>query len=147
MNALPPDDLGDDAQDKHSSHESESQSEWGQFSDRNNEMKTFNEGRGGAHCISHNQDTLESRGRGKRPRSPRKVVGVKPQKNAGVDDKQGVDIKDMAPVESSEQLNTGGALWDIFRREDSDKLQDYLRKHASEFRHIHCNPVKQVLFL
>uniref|UniRef100_A0A0D9VMZ7 JmjC domain-containing protein n=1 Tax=Leersia perrieri TaxID=77586 RepID=A0A0D9VMZ7_9ORYZ len=40
--------------------------------------------------------------------------------------------------------NRGGALWDIFRREDSEKLQYFLMKHASEFRNIHCDTVKQV---
>ena len=49
---------------------------------------------------------------------------------------------------SSEEQGTVGALWDIFRREDSEKLQEYLKKHASEFRDTYCNPVKQVhLFL
>lgn len=117
-----PPDAGGDVQDTSQSHESVIHSEIEQCSDQVDEVKKSDEIHNRGSCNLYYQRRANRTMHQNKANDPPKPV-----------------------PDNSEQQKTGGALWDIFRREDSEKLQDYLRKHFSEFRHIHCNPVKQVI--
>lgn len=39
----------------------------------------------------------------------------------------------------------GGALWDVFRRQDVSNLEKYLRNHSAEFCHVNRLSVEQVI--
>lgn len=52
--------------------------------------------------------------------------------------------KDSLETESGAEVVLGGAVWDIFRRQDIPKLIEYLRKHKKEFRHLNNLPVDSV---
>lgn len=54
------------------------------------------------------------------------------------------DVNGASPVKLPADASYGGALWDIFRREDVPKIQEYLIKHVAEFRHYGDLPVDSV---
>lgn len=45
----------------------------------------------------------------------------------------------------SAEVECGGAVWDIFRRQDVPKLIEYLQKHWREFCHFNNTPVASVI--
>ncbi|XP_039063395.1 lysine-specific demethylase JMJ25-like isoform X2 [Hibiscus syriacus] len=77
--------------------------------------------------ISGTSYSCDSAGSGPKSKEP----DQKPVKDRGNKDKP--------------QLVNGGAVWDIFRKQDVPKIIEYLEKHKKEFRHIENLPVTSVI--
>ncbi|XP_060194192.1 lysine-specific demethylase JMJ27-like isoform X2 [Lycium barbarum] len=54
-------------------------------------------------------------------------------------------VADLGNKSDGPEEENVGAVWDIFRRQDVPKLEEYLKEHHKEFRHTHDSPVDQVV--
>ncbi|KAL4590880.1 hypothetical protein LXL04_003827 [Taraxacum kok-saghyz] len=91
---------------------------------------------------SDHSDRCEKVGGENGKKESKKRKGRKGEKVSS--DEETEDIDDISGS-CGVNLEDGGALWDIFRREDTPKLEEYLKRHFKEFRHVFCRPLQQVV--
>ncbi|KAF7808295.1 lysine-specific demethylase JMJ25-like isoform X1 [Senna tora] len=77
-------------------------------------------------------------------RELREIYGDGEGVEANVQNGKTTDFENILLVDDSVE---GGAIWDIFRRQDVPKLQEYLKQHFREFRHVNCCRLQKLWML
>ena len=94
-----------------------------------------------------NLDTIENLKKKHLEQDRRELQGDNQEQGKTIADEHDLQCGSEGSMLHADDASEGGALWDIFRRQDVPKLQEYLKKHYREFRHIHCCPLQQVKVL
>lgn len=123
----------------------------GKFS--NDPCSTTENGKEHAYDVDHQNNNAvlkdaSSSNRGDEDEGDRRNLnepGTVPDESVEIDLAEGTSSEEKISEEmESWEASDGGALWDIFRRQDVPQLQEYLNKHFREFRYIHAGTVPQV---
>lgn len=64
--------------------------------------------------------------------------------NSAANYKEEIETNSAEEVKNRESNEV--SLWDIFHRNDVPKLEEYLKRHYKEFRHLFRQPVSRVYF-